>query len=125
MTALRHLRVVSLACALATAGNAGCTSLVTIAPVTDPVAAPFGRLGPGDELELTLRDGRKVDVEIERIEGDTLVSEEGDRYHRSQIAVLRHHQFSEWKTLLLVGGIGFAAYSVYLAMWAIAIDSFW
>ena len=125
MTALRHVRAVSLVCALATASSAGCTSLVTIAPVTDPAAPPFGNLEPGDELELTLRDGRRVDVEIERIDGDSLVSEEGDRYHRSEIIVLRHHQFSEWKTLLLAGGIGFAAYTVYAIMWVVAIDSFW
>src|SRR5688500_1748635 len=104
MTALRHLRAVSLVCALTCAGSPGCTSLVTIAPVTDPAAPPFGKLEPGDELELTLRDGRKIDVEIERIEGDSLLSEEGERYHRSEIVVLRHHQFSEWKTLLLAGG---------------------
>ena len=67
MTALRHVRAVALVCALATASSAGCTSLVTIAPVTDPAAPPFGNLEPGDELELTLRDGRKVDVEIERM----------------------------------------------------------
>ncbi len=107
------------------AGAAGCATWRTVPGPRTPVDPAFADVKPGDELVLTLRDGRRVEVDVERIDGDTLVSDEGVRYARHDIAALQVHRLSAWRTALLVGGIAAAAFVVVGMMIASALNSFW
>ena len=107
------------------AGAPGCATLRTIPAPGTSSESPSAQLKRGDELVLTLRDGRRVEVEIERIEDNTIVSTEGVRYERSDIVTLQVHRVSAWRTALLVGGIVAGAFVVAGMMIASALNSFW
>jgi hypothetical protein len=112
-----------LACSLATSG-VGCTSMKTIPPVTSPAAPAFGRVEAGDLVIVETRDGRRVQFVVQQVEGDAIVSPEGVRYTRDEIAKLQRRSFSGPKTALALGGAFLALY-VVLAAAAVAVLGGW
>lgn len=92
------------------------SACATFRPLPPPTSsAPhFSGLHSGDEVLLTLHDGRQVEIEIERVEGGTLVSGEGVRYTPAQIANVQVRRVSPIRTALLVGGLVAAAYATLM-----------
>ena len=123
MSRLRYWLCICLMCSTV-ATSSGCVTMRTINPPVTPTS-PFGDLKPGDELALTLNDGRRVRIEVDRIDADTIVSREGVRYARADIARLQVRRISAARTSLLVVGIVVGV--VFVAGWAVAsaLDSLW
>lgn len=121
-----HGRIVAwlLACSMA-AGGLGCTSLKTIRPATSPEAPVFGNVKAGDTVILHLHDGRRLQITVQRIEDDALVSAEGVRYTTGEIAQVQRRSFSGGKTALAVAGTVAGAYVVAAVLIVIALDSLW
>ena len=94
------------------ATSIGCTSMRTIPPATEPAAPTFGRVKAGDTVLVELRDGRRERFVVQRVDGDVIVSMDGVRYTRSDIARLQRQSFSLPRTALLVLGI----YAAYMAV---------
>lgn len=125
MDAIRRVTASLLMCSLITTAFGGCTAVRTSYPAIAPAQSAFQHVERGDAVSLVLRDGRSLDIVVERIDGDALISAEGVPYRRSDITQMRHRSFSPLKTTLLVGGIVFGAFVVAGMMIASAIDSFW
>lgn len=93
----------------------GCATFKPMPPPTPPEPR-VARVRPGDELLLTLRDGRQVQIEVQRIEGDTIVSGEDVRYAPAEITQVQVRRTSVAKTALLVGGLVAGAYAAVMIM---------
>ena len=116
-----HPCVVRLVCLLTVfAVNAsGCSSMHRV-PVVAAGSAPAGdRIGPGDEVRVTLRDGRQARFTVQRVEETALIAADGTRYENADIVTLERRAFSGGRTALLVagvvGGVLFFAYAVAVA----------
>ena len=107
MTSCRTLIAYLLVCAMVTAAT-GCTSMTTIRPVAQPGAPVFGGIKAGDTVSVRTHDGRTMRFVVKQVDGDALVSSDGARYARNDIAVLKRQSFSLWKTGVLAGGLAFA-----------------
>ena len=124
MTSHRPFIAWVLICALA--GSAiGCTTMKTIRPATDPTAPSFGKVKAGDTIIVHLRDGRRLQVMVQRVDVDGIVSVEGVRYARTDITQVQRRSFSGWKTGLAVGGAVAGAYVIAAILVVIALDSLW
>ena len=84
MSAINIAVVSILVCALVVTG-AGCTSLRPIRPSTDPSGPMYSHLQSGDEVVLHLRDERRIEITVKRVEPDAVVAEDGTRYERADI----------------------------------------
>lgn len=101
------------------AGGAGGTAMKTVNPQTDPSKPRFGSMKAGDALVLHLRDGRRLEITVARLDDDAFVSAEGIRYPYSDIAQLQRRSFSVPKTIGLAGGLylgSAAAVAIALAL---------
>jgi hypothetical protein len=80
-------------------------------------AAPkaFAEIEIGDLVAIEMRDGSEHRFEVKGIEGETLVSEVGRRYPRSEIVKLQHESVDAKRTAGLVGSI-VAGYAVMLKL---------
>jgi len=56
-----------------------------------------------------MRDGRRLQVKVQRVEVDAIVSMENVRYARADVAHLQRRRFSGWKTALAVTGAALGA----------------
>ena len=110
---------------LALASTAGCSTMKTIRPAADPSAPLFANVKAGDPIIVHLRDGRQVQVIVQRVDNDGVVSMEGVRYLRSDISHLQRRSFSGWKTGLAIGGAVAGAYLVAAILVVVALDSIW
>jgi hypothetical protein len=124
MALLYRVVAAGLVCVLAASGT-GCTSVKTIRPATEPTASPFGSVKTGDKILLHLKDGRRVQIVVQKIDGDALLSEEGGRYSRSEITQLQRRSFSGGKTALAVAGTVAAALLVVGYLIVSALDFTW
>lgn len=124
MRPLRRVLCVLLVCCLAASAPA-CGTLRTVPPPTTPTEPPFADVRRGDDVVLTLRDGRRMEIEVERVDGDAIVSGEGVRYARNDIATVQVHRVSAWRTALLVGGIVAGAFVVAGIVIVSALHSLW
>ena len=113
MISLKRLIACVVVCVAA--ASAGCTSMKTIHPVTDPAMRTFGSVNAGDTVVVEMRDGRRARFVVQQVDGDTILSNDGVRYARADIAQLQRRSVSTWKTALLVAAAIFAALYVYLA----------
>ena len=86
--------------------STGCTSTRRIAttPGSD-TAADFGKIRPGDTVEVWMRDGSRDRFKVDRVVGEALVSRAGERYERADMKELKQHRFSHLKTWPLIGGV--------------------
>ena len=118
MTCYLRLIACVLVCTVATVAS-GCSSMKPIRPATQPGAPVFGQIKAGDTVSVRTQDGRSVRFIVQHVDGDALVSRDGTRYARTDIAHLQRRSFSVWKTGALAGGLAIAA----LLAFAIAIVS--
>lgn len=116
-----HPCVMRLVCLLtaSVATASGCTSMHRV-PVVTADSPPLGdRIEPGDEIRVTLRDGRQARFTVQRVEQAALIALDGTRYDKSDIVTLDRRKFSGGKTALLVagivGGVLFFAYAAAVA----------
>ena len=100
-------RVLSASVVLVLCANlsSACTSMRTIARVSDPNAAPFGLVKSGDHVALRLRDGRSETLIVQSVTAENLVSTSGHQYARNDIVELKRRSRSTMKSTLLVSGI--------------------
>ena len=86
----------------ATVPLAGCQ---TMRPLDLAQGAPASAvLAPGDQLRLTMRDDRMIDMQLARIEDDTLVSAD-QRIPMREVRSIERREISGWRTSFLVIGI--------------------
>lgn len=116
-----HPCVVRLVCLLTTSAvsASGCTSMHPLPVVTAASPQAIDRIGPGDEIRVTMRDGRQARFTVQRVEEAALIAIDGTRYDDSNIVTLERREFSGGKTALLVagivGGVLFFAYAAAVA----------
>ena len=103
-----HVRVITcvLACMVATAAS-GCSSMTTIKPATQRGAPVFGKVKAGDTVKVRLQDGRSVRFVVQQVDGDALVSRDGTRYMRNEIAHLQRRSTNVAGTVLVSAVVGF------------------
>jgi hypothetical protein len=75
-------------------GGAGCTAMKTVKPQTDPSRPRFGSVKAGDSLVLQLRDGRRLEITVGRLEDEAVVSAAGVRYPHADIVHMQRRSFS-------------------------------
>ena len=95
---------------------AGCTSMKTMPLATSPPTPPFPGISAGDTVEVETRDRRRTRFIVLRIEGDTLLSDDGHRYRRDEIVRIHRQSFSAWKTAFLVGAVVYGAVYTLFAL---------
>lgn len=116
-----HPCVVRLVCLLAilAVSATGCSSMHRVPVVAAGSAQASDRVGPGDEVRVTMRDGRQARFTVQRVEDAALVAGDGTRYEITDIVTLERRAFSGGRTALLVagvvGGVLFFAYAVAVA----------
>jgi hypothetical protein len=111
----RHGLVCLVLCAVLLSG---CSSMRTIQPITAPGQPAFGPVTAGDTVRVRLRNGERLEFEVQQVQGDTLIAKGGTAVSRADIVQLQRESFSPVKTWSLVGGITAAA-----ILWALALAS--
>jgi hypothetical protein len=86
-------------------GGAGCTAMKTVKPQTDPSRPRFGSVKAGDSIVLQLRDGRRLEITVARMEAEAVVSAAGVRYPHADIVLMQKRSFSGLNTLALAGAV--------------------
>lgn len=89
--------------AAAPVASTGCRSMRPITPATTG-AQPTWNVRPGDDLHLTLTDGRTVTCTVAAVESGAIVTEDGARYPFTEIRDVERREFSGGKTVALIGG---------------------
>ena len=106
--------------------TAGCTSMKTVRPVTQPAAATtFGKLKAGDTVSIRTADGRTSRFVVQQVVGDVIVAPDGVRYASAEIVELKRRSFSAPKTAGLVAGVFAGLVLLAAAAVASAIDGIW
>lgn len=82
---------------------AGCRSLRSVPPETT-AAQPAWNVRPGDDLRLTLTNGRSVTCTVAAVESDVIVAKDGARYPFTDIREVERREISSGKTAAAVGG---------------------
>ncbi len=125
MTTHQRLVACLLLCSLAMT-NAGCTTMKTVRPVTQPTGnATFGELKAGDTVSIRTKDGRESRFVVRQVDGDVVVAPDGVRYTSAEIVELKRRSFSGPKTAGLAAGIFGAAFVIAAAAVASALGSVW
>lgn len=106
MTLPMRVMACVLVCTLGTAAG-GCSSMTTIKPATGPSAPVFGKVKAGDTVKARLQDGRSVRFVVQQVDGDALVSRDGTRYMRNEIAHLQRRSTNVAGTVLVSAVVGF------------------
>lgn len=123
MTALRTALTSLLICTIAV-GGAACTSIRTIRPATEPGKPAYSSIKAGDKVTLHLSDGRRLDIRVSQVDTEGIVSMEGIRYLRKDIARLERRSVSVAKTTALVAGVALGAFVIAGILIASALDGF-
>ncbi len=82
---------------------------------TGAPAATVG-LKPGDDVRVTMRDGRKAQFTVESVEASTVIAQGGTRYAMDEMTTLERRSVSGAKTAGLIAGVGGAVFLVLMAM---------
>ena len=95
----------ALVAMLATAplASTGCRSMRPVTPETT-AAQPTWNVRPGDDLRLTLVDGRSVTCTVAAVETGVIVAKDGARYPFADIREVERRELSGGKTAVAVGG---------------------
>ena len=94
--------------------GSGCTSLHPIPLVTTGAPAATVGIKPGDDVRVTMRDGRKAQFTVESVEASTVIARGGTRYAIDEMTTLERRSFSGAKTAGLIALVGGAAFLVLL-----------
>lgn len=101
---IRHVATWALAVSLAAApATSGCRSLRPVTPDTT-ASQPAWNLRPGDDVRLTLVDGRSVACTVAGVESGVIVAKDGARYPFTDIRAVERREVSAGKTAVAVGG---------------------
>ena len=121
MPRIRALCVTRLVCVLTILALVapGCRSMHRV-PLTTPPESSSWRISAGDQVRVTLQDGRRVRFKVQTADGHTLVAQDGTRYERADIVTVERRSFSVTKTALLAAGIWFGLFVI--AAIAVASD---
>jgi hypothetical protein len=104
-----------LLCALMVTG-AGCTSLRPIRPSTDPAEPLYSHLESGDKVVLHLRDERRIEITVTRVETDAIVADDGRRYERADITRAEVRAISPGRVTLITVAAVAGGYFVLLVL---------
>ena len=109
MRAIPTSYITRLVCALTALAIAtgGCTSMHRVSPVAVAPTPVSSRVSPGDTIRVTLRDGRRVQFTVDKVEATAIIArnDTGTRYDLTDILTVERREFSGVKTGFLVGGI--------------------
>ncbi|HEV8210589.1 MAG TPA: hypothetical protein VGP77_10725 [Vicinamibacterales bacterium] len=86
---------------------------VSIASVA---GTPASSIHTGDQLRLTLRDGRRVKLTVGGLEATAIVARFGVRYELNDILTVERQELNKGKTGLLVAGLVGGALFLYIAV---------
>jgi hypothetical protein len=103
---MRVVRVLCVSCALSASALTmnGCTSMHRT-PVNVAPQPPSPHLRSGDEVHVTMRDGRRARFRVLTADAASIIARDGSKYDRADILTIEQRQFSGVKTTLLVVGI--------------------
>jgi len=93
------------------------------APAVAAASQPSrSRVNPGDEVRLTMRDGRRAQFTVHIADTATITARDGTTYEVADVVALERRQFSWAKTTFMVFGIlaGFVWLPIGLAYAALA-----
>ena len=108
MRAIRAVCVTRLVCALSASAvmTPGCTSMRPT-PVVAATSQPSpSRVRPGDEVRLTMRDGRRAQFRVQTVDTASITALDGARYDLGDVLRVERREFSWVKTTVLLVGIG-------------------
>ena len=114
MRIIRAACVIQLVCALLFSN--GCTSLHRAPLLNAAPQPPAWRIGPGDNVRVTMRDGQRDKFTVKAVDADGIVADDGTRYATADIVTVERREFSGPKTTLLVAGIGVGVFFVAVAV---------
>jgi hypothetical protein len=78
----------------------GCQSLRPVPLTADPNW--LDTLRPGDDVVLTLRDGRAPEIEVARIEASAIIDDKGTRFETQSITSVRVERADGRRTTALI-----------------------
>jgi protein involved in polysaccharide export with SLBB domain len=111
-------RLVTVLTALAMSASA-CTSLHPVPVVAASQPGSPDPIQPGDEVRVTMHDGRRTAFVVGAVQDTAIVARDGTHYPHDQIAVLERKGFSGPKTGILIGslvaGFLFISYAIAVA----------
>jgi hypothetical protein len=98
----------------------GCTSMRPVPVVTTPApqSAAARPVGHGDDVRVTLRDGRVVRFTVQAVEPGRLISADGMAYNVTDIVSLERRGFSGVKTVLLLASLPVGVFLFIAAVFA-------
>ncbi len=103
----------------------GCRSMHTVRPDTTAQQPSQWSVKPGDDIRVTLKDGRSLRLTVASVDSDAIVAREGARVAFTEIQTLERRQFSAPRTAgLVVGGVLAALLALAFAVVA-AMGSAW
>lgn len=82
----------------------GCRSMHTVKPDTTAQQPAAWKVKPGDDIRLTLKDGRTLRLVVAAVETDAIVERQGSRVALSEIQTLERRQFSAGRTVAAIAG---------------------
>lgn len=95
----------TVTCIAFTTVASGCTAMKPVGGISSPVPPrAYGDIRVGDHVRVEMKDGRRENFRVERLEGDAIVSPSGQRYARMDMRRLERQRFSHAKTWSLVAG---------------------
>jgi hypothetical protein len=112
-------RLVALLTASALVGS-GCTSMHQVPVVAPGPSQTTSMVKPGDNVRVTMRDGRTAQFTVGQVEASAITARGGERYATDQIATVERRTFSATKTTVLIAG---ALGGVFLLAYGFAVAS--
>ena len=84
----------------------GCRSMKAVDLATDPQLPAFAMVKLGETVDVETQTGKRVRLVVQQVERDAIVSSEGVRYSRSEVAQLKRRSLWTAKTAWLTAGLG-------------------
>ena len=111
-------RLVALFTASALVGS-GCTSMHQVPVVAPGLSLTTPMVKPGDNVRVTMRDGRRAQFTVGQVEASAITARGGERYATDQIATVERRTVSAVKTTVLIGGV-LGGVLLFMYMYALA-----
>ena len=107
MRAIRAVCVTRFVCALSASAvvMTSCTSMHRVPVVVGEPQPSSWRVNSGDEVSVTMRDGRTARFTVQTVEPASIIARDGTRYDLTDIVTVERRAFSGVRTTFLVGGI--------------------
>lgn len=95
------IRLVAIVTASALLGG-GCTSMHPVAVVAPGAPQATAIVKVGDDVRVTMRDGRKAEFTVEQVDDSAITAEGGEKYATDEIVTLERSSVSAVKTTVLI-----------------------